>query len=107
MEVKKQDDQNAVVYLGERVNIINSPELKQSLQDLFNAGVQTITVDFTGTKMVDSSCLGKLLMFQKRLKDRGGELKISNVTSDYIRKMFDVIQLNKVINIDTPSSDSS
>lgn len=106
MEVKKQDDQNAVVFLGERVNIMNSPELKQKLQALYDEGVQKITVDFTGTKMIDSSCLGKLLMFQKRLKDRGGELRISNVTSDYISKMFDIIQLYKVIDIETHPSDT-
>lgn len=105
MEVKQIDDQTAVVFLGERVNIMNSPELKQKLQALYDEGVQLITVDFSGTKMIDSSCLGKLLMFQKRLKDRGGELKINNVTSDYIRKMFDIIQLYKVINIESNPSE--
>ena len=106
MEVKHEED-SATVYLGERVNIMNSPELKQKLQTLYDEGVQAITVDFTGTKMIDSSCLGKLLMFQKRLKDRGGELKISNVTSDYISKMFDIIQLYKVIDIEIHTSDPS
>ncbi|MEW5921505.1 MAG: STAS domain-containing protein [Bacillota bacterium] len=99
MEVEKKTDQEAVIYLGEKVNIVNSPELKQKLQALYDEGYKTIIVDFSGTKMIDSSCLGKLLMFQKKLKEREGELKIVNVSSEYINKMFNVIQLYKVINI--------
>jgi len=90
----------AVIYLDEKIDIINSPELKEKLQALYNEGIYVISVDFSITRMIDSSCLGKLLMFQKKLKERNGELKIINVTSDYIKKMFDMIHLDRVINIE-------
>ena len=99
MEVEKKNNQEAIIHLGERVNIVNSPELKQQLQVLYDEGYRTIIVDLNKTKMIDSSCLGKLLMFQKKLKERQGELRIINVSSEYISKMFNLIQLYKVINI--------
>lgn len=99
MKVEKTSNDEAVIYLGEKINIVNSPELKKKMQELFDQEVKLLFVDFTDTKMIDSSCLGKILMFQKKLKETGGELVIRNVTSEYIRKMFYSIQLNKVIRI--------
>ncbi len=100
IKVEKQDAKRAVVFLPEKVNIANSPELKDKLQSLFDEGMNEIVVNFSQTQMVDSSCLGKLLMFQKKLKERQGELIIAEVTSSYINKMFNMIQLQKVIKIE-------
>ena len=98
--VEKKDAKRAIVFLPEKINIANSPDLKDKLQSLFDEGYNEIVVNFSKTHMVDSSCLGKLLMFQKKLKERRGELIIAEVTSSYINKMFNMIQLHKVIKIE-------
>ncbi len=99
MKVDRKAEQEAIVYLTERINISNSGELKNVLQDLCDENYKTVAIDFTETKMIDSSCLGRLLMFQKKFRENNGELVITNVTSDYIKKMFKMIHLNKVISI--------
>lgn len=99
VKVKKAEGK-AVVSLDEKIDIINSPELKENLQALYDEGIYFISIDFSITRMIDSSCLGKLLMSQKKLKEQNGELNIINVTSDYIKKMFDMIHLERVINIE-------
>ncbi len=99
MKVEQKAVQEAIVYLGEEISISNSDELKTVLQDLYDKSFKTIAVDFSITTMIDSSCLGKLLMFQKKLKESNRKLIIINVTSKHIRKMFDLIQLHKVISI--------
>jgi len=99
IKVEKMQIGKAVVILPEKVNIANSPDLKNKLQLLFDEGINEIVINFSQTKMIDSSCLGKLLMFQKKLKERQGELIIEDVTSDYINKLFNMIQLQKVIKI--------
>jgi len=100
IKVEKENAKRAVVFLPEKINIANSPGLKDKLQALFDEGINEIVVNFSQTKMVDSSCLGKLLMFQKKLKERQGELIIAEVTSNYINKMFNMLQLQKVIKIE-------
>lgn len=99
IRVEKTENRKAVVFLPEKINIANSPDLKNKLQSLFDEGINEIVVNFSQTKMIDSSCLGKLLMFQKKLKERQGELVIADVTNNYINKMFNMIQLQKVIKI--------
>ncbi len=100
MRVEKKSDNLAVIIPNGRIDITNSNELKQKLLDLFDEGCNYITIDFTNVTGIDSSGLGKLLLFQKKLKERDGELKIVNISSDYVKKMFNMIHLYKVINIE-------
>ncbi len=99
MKVDRKTMQEAVVHLGEKVDLSNSGELRDLLQGLYDENYRNIAVDFSKTKMIDSSCLGKLLMFDKKFKENDGDFVIVNVTSDYIRKMFTLIHLYKVIKI--------
>ncbi len=100
MEVEKQEENAAVVKPGGRVDITNSQDLKNTLLSLYDEGYNTVTIDFSNVQSIDSSGLGKLLLFQKKLRERGGELRIVNITNDYVMKMFTLIQLNKVISIE-------
>ncbi len=99
MQVERHDDY-ATVTLPERVNLNNAETLMQTLLNLDEQGFNPIVLDFTDLIMIDSAGLGRLLRFQQNIKEHGGELKIINITSDYIQKMFKVIKLNKVINIE-------
>lgn len=93
-----------VVILPQSVDLSNSNEFKQVLLSLYQEGHKTILVDFTKLESLDSSGLGKLLLFHKKLKDRGGELKIIKVQNENIRKMLSIIQIHRVINIEGISS---
>lgn len=99
MEVKHHEGY-ATVTLPERININNADPFMQTLLDLDEQEYNTIILDFTNSIMIDSAGLGRILRFQEKIKNRGGELKIINITSDYIRKMFKVIKLDKVITIE-------
>ncbi|MCK8816786.1 STAS domain-containing protein [Natroniella sulfidigena] len=99
MQVEKSDNKVVITPVG-RVDINNSQELKKKLLNLYDDGYNEIVVNFNNVTSIDSSGLGKLLLFHKRLKERGGQLKIVNVNSDYVKKMFEMIHLNKVIDIE-------
>ncbi len=99
MEIKKKNDREVVLVPGEGININNSHDLKKEMLTLLNEGFTKITIDFSNVDTLDSSGLGKLLLFQKMLTECGGEFKIINVTSDYVKKMFNLIKLHKVIDI--------
>ncbi len=99
MEQVRSENKVTIKPVG-RIDVVNSQTLKQELLNLYNEGINEIVIDFSNITCIDSSGLGKLLLFQKKLKERGGELRIINVTNDYIQNMFKMIHLNKVINIE-------
>ncbi|QOY34070.1 STAS domain-containing protein [Anaerobacillus isosaccharinicus] len=100
MELVRSGDNKVTIKPEGRIDVVNSQTLKQELLNLFNEGINEIIIDFSKITSIDSSGLGKLLLFQKKLKERGGELSIVNVTNDYIQNMFKMIHLNKVIKIE-------
>ncbi len=99
MKTVKTDDKAVVVIPEGSIDISNSQGLKEKLLELYDEGYNTITIDFTHVNAIDSSGLGKLLLFHKLLKERHGELRVSNVTNENVSRMFRIIQLDKVIKI--------
>ena len=99
MEVKKGNDL-VVIYPGKRIDITNSAELKEKLLELYNEGYNNIDVNFEDVDGIDSSGLGKILLFQKKLKERGGRLKVTNVKDENVKSMFTLIHLDKVIDME-------
>ncbi len=100
MKIKEESQQKAIAIPEGKIDITNSQEIKERLLELIEEEFTEIVVDFTNVDNVDSSGLGKLLLLHKRLKEKGGKLKIVNVSSDYVRKMFSMIHLNKVLDIE-------
>lgn len=90
----------AIVLVERKIDLSNTKELKEELLELLEQGVTHVILNFQNAEMIDSSGLGKILLFQKRLKESGGNLKIININSDYISKMFKMIHLDKVIDIE-------
>lgn len=82
------------------IDFSNSQDLKDKLLDLFKKDYKKVILDFSEVESIDSSGLGKLLLFHKKLKEKEGRLIIRNVESDYIKNMFEMIHLNKVITIE-------
>ncbi|MFW6026122.1 MAG: STAS domain-containing protein [Candidatus Woesearchaeota archaeon] len=102
MEVSKSfiDDKKVVVRPKENIDFSNSNELKEELLRVYEDGYNQIDIDFTEVDRIDSSGLGKLLLFHKRLKEKKGNLVIKNIESNYIKNMFDMIHLDKIIEIE-------
>ncbi|MFW6001645.1 MAG: STAS domain-containing protein [Halanaerobium sp.] len=102
MERKTELISNSQVVISPAGNIdfSNSQELKDELLELFEQDYKKVILDFSEVESIDSSGLGKLLLFHKKLKEKDGTLVIRNVESDYIKNMFEMIHLKKVIEIE-------
>ncbi len=98
MEIKNENE--VFFFPSGRIDISNSEDLKKQLLAAYRQGFDYVKIDFSEVTGIDSSGLGKLLLFQKKLKERGGELSIVNIKNDYLKKMFSMIQLYKVIHIE-------
>ena len=100
MEIKNKGENNVTVVADKKIDITNSQDLKKKLLNLIQQGYTELTIDFKQVESVDSSGLGKLLLIHKRLKERNGALKIINLNNEYVKKMFSMIHLNKVLDIE-------
>ena len=100
MDYKVIDPNTVQVQLEKELNMKNADMLKKQLTGLYRQGYQNFVLDFTNIKKVDSTGIGKMLMFHKLLKDSGGKLKIVNIKNTYVKSMFEMINLDKVIKID-------
>lgn len=95
----------AVLSLEGEIDLENYHILKEKIfQAFYEEHCANITLDFSLLAGIDSSGLGQLLLCQKKLKKCGGGLKIVNITSRYIREMFKMIQLDRIIAVEYDSA---
>ncbi len=106
MKVERHEEVGRVV-LPEVINLTNASEFKTVLQSLYDQGTRVIQLDCTRLEMIDSAGLGSLVLFQKKLKERGGELKLINVNEGYIKHLLDMINLQRVISIEYVSKEGA
>lgn len=100
MEVERINAQTAFIHLPVEVEDEDAPKLKQILQILYEQEVQFIQVDFTVTEKLRNPCLGILLLYHKKLTERGGKSTFVNVKSHRLKHVFDMIDLRRVITIE-------
>ena len=92
-------DDHAVVILPERVFIPNSRGFKETMQSLYEQGYSHIVLDCKQLRTFDTAAISSVAVYQKKLKERGGKLKIINVADDYIKHLFRSIELFKIVSI--------
>ncbi len=90
----------STVILPDIVDLRNAYVFKEALQLLYDKDYSIIEVDCHGLTMISTAGIGSLLVFQRILKERGGELKIVHVRDKYIEHLFDTIDLRRVIHIE-------
>lgn len=100
LQVEQQGDWGKIILPEKVVAFGGVEDFKQALNSLFNQGCRVIQLDFSHLVMLDTSGLSQILVFQNRLRERGGRLEIININSKYIRKMFVAIELFKVVEIE-------
>ncbi len=99
MKIERRED-HGVITLPQEVNLNNVSEFKQAVQSLGEQDCYQIYVDCSQLKMIDSAGLGSFVLCHKQLKKHGGGLKIANVHHEYVKHLFDMIDLKRVIEIE-------
>ena len=85
--IKSLQEKHLSVRLEGRLDTLSSPKLKQELQ-FFLGSVDELVFDFSDLEYVTSAGLRVLLALHNSLKQRGGSLKILNV-SDPLMEVFE------------------
>lgn len=76
----------------------NRQELKQQVLDQLEAGDRKFVIDFADTGYIDSSGLGVLVSLSKKIREQGGELRLSSLNED-LRTLFELTKLDTLFQI--------
>lgn len=95
--VNSQEDITVVDVDGQLI-VGNRQELKQKVLDELERGARKFLVDFTNTGYIDSSGLGVLVSLSKKVREQGGELRLSTLNED-LRTLFELTKLDTLFRI--------
>jgi anti-sigma B factor antagonist len=93
-----REDEVTVVDVEGQLIVGNRQELKQRVLDELDGGARKFLVDFTNTGYIDSSGLGVLVSLSKKIREQGGELRLSTLNED-LRTLFELTKLDTLFRI--------
>ena len=76
----------------------NRQELKQLVLDQVEQGERKFLIDFSETGYIDSSGLGVLVSLSKKIRERGGEIRLANL-NDELRTLFELTKLDTLFRL--------
>ena len=95
--VTREGDVTVIDVDGQLI-VGNRQELKQRVLEEVEQGARKILIDFTETGYIDSSGLGVLVSLSKKIREQGGELRLSSLNED-LRTLFELTKLDSLFRI--------
>ena len=87
-----------VVQVDGQLIVGNRQELKQLVQEALDHNERKFLVDFSKAGYIDSSGLGALVSISKKVREQGGELRLSGLNED-LRSLFELTKLDTLFAI--------
>jgi anti-sigma B factor antagonist len=97
-EVSVEEDLHVVVVRGE-IDLFGAPELKLKLSQLIDRGIRRVVIDLSETVFLDSTAVSVVLGALRRLRSRGGELAIVDLSSGSSSEIFRVTGLDQIVTV--------
>ncbi|MEE2863112.1 MAG: STAS domain-containing protein [Gemmatimonadota bacterium] len=95
--MSKVNDVTVIEVEGQLI-VGNRNELKNKVLEKIELGEQTFVIDFANTAYIDSSGLGVLVSLSKKIREDGGELRLSSLSED-LRTLFELTKLDTLFQI--------
>ncbi len=93
----------AMVRVDGQLIVGNRQELKDLAQQMVDRGERKILIDFARTGYIDSSGLGALVSISRKIREVGGDLRLSGLNED-LRSLFELTKLDTLFEIaETPA----
>jgi anti-sigma B factor antagonist len=96
--VDKRDTFCIMTLEDEKILSDTAPKLKSELVIINTEGYKNIILDMNKVEFIDSSGLSAILIGNRICKDANGTFVLTGI-NDGIKKLIDISQLNKVLNI--------
>jgi len=96
-QVSQNGDVTLIEVEGQLI-VGNRQELKQQVLEQLEGGDLKFVIDFANTGYIDSSGLGVLVSLSKKIREQGGELRLSSLNDD-LRTLFELTKLDTLFRI--------
>lgn len=97
--------ETGIITLGGDVDLHTAPQLRERLSRAIDDGVSYLVVDLADVTFIDSMTLGVLLGASKRMRPRGGQLRLV-VSEPSVRKIFEITLLDRVFDLHPSREDA-
>jgi anti-sigma B factor antagonist len=107
LQLTEVGDVSVVRFVDRKIlDEANIQELGQELFQLIEEeNRKSILLNFSSVEFLSSAALGKLITLDKKVKARGGKLKLSNIRPE-IYEVFAITKLNKLFDIKDDEADA-
>jgi anti-sigma B factor antagonist len=98
----KKDDVLPVVELRGRIADLDVKRVQNKIEQLYKKKVGKIVIDVSSASFLDSHGLGTIVYYHTLMQKEGRQLLILNTNTDrsaYINRLFELTNLDKVLNI--------
>ncbi len=95
----EKHEERTLINLEGRIDNEGTAIFQESLEKLFEIDTPKVVFNFSGLSFINSSGIGKLLLFYKKFKNKGGDIVISGINDD-VFTLFKAIRLDKLIVIE-------
>jgi len=97
---KEISDRETILEVhGTLMGMEATESFEDQLKTLEDTHKKIITLNFSDVDSINSSCIGKIFLYQKRLEETGRTIKIRGC-SDGLFKTFQLIKLERLISIE-------
>lgn len=96
-QVSKSSEVTLIEVEGQLI-VGNRQELKQRVLEQLEGGDMKFVIDFSNTGYIDSSGLGVLVSLSKKIREQGGDLRLSSLNED-LRTLFELTKLDTLFRI--------
>jgi anti-sigma B factor antagonist len=100
LEVTEIGDVSVIRFVDRKIlDEANIQKLGEELYQLVEAeSRKKVLLNFSNVEFLSSAALGKLITLEKKTKNAGGQLKLTNIRPE-IYEVFAITRLNKVFDI--------
>ncbi len=88
----------SIVGLTGELNIHTAPDLRQPLMKYVKKGEESLLLDLTGLRFMDTSGLATLIEAQLKVEKYGGRIVLFGLDAQ-IRQVFDIVRVSKLFGI--------
>jgi anti-anti-sigma factor len=94
---RRVSDGRVVVELGAECDTSTLAELNELLREVVAAQPREVVVDLARASFVDSLTLGSLSAAAKRVRTRGGALRVVRAVAPEVRRAFEITGLDTYV----------
>ncbi len=97
--IRENNGRTVVVVQGDMDNEQAARTFRETMYELLSSGKKEAVIDMSMVDSINSHGIGKLLLFFKKFKDAGGELRISS-PQGHVKEVFETLMLDRLFKIE-------